>query len=50
MCEYQITPQGMVIGEPLRGYRGLLTSIPGPWSSESGQNDPEPRGGQPAIR
>lgn len=43
MCEYQITPQGMVIGEPLRGYRGLITSIAGPWSNESGQNDPEPR-------
>jgi circadian clock protein KaiC len=43
MCEYQITPQGLVIGEPLRGYRGLITSIPGPWSAESGQNDPELR-------
>ena len=40
MWEYQITTQGLVLGEPLRGYRGLISSIPGPWSSESGQNDP----------
>lgn len=45
MCEYQITSQGLVIGEPLRGYQGLLTSIPSPWSPESGQNDPELQGG-----
>ena len=43
MYEYQITPQGMVVGEPLRGYQGLITSIPGPWSAESGQNAPELR-------
>jgi len=36
MVEYSITSQGMVIGEPLRGYRGLTSGIPGPWSSESG--------------
>lgn len=37
MVEYQITSKGVVIGEPLRGYRGLTTGIPGPWSSESGE-------------
>ncbi len=37
MHEYQITTDGIVIGEPLRGFRGLLTSIPGPWSLESGE-------------
>jgi hypothetical protein len=34
MHEYQITSEGIVIGEPLRGYRGLTSGIPGPWSSE----------------
>jgi circadian clock protein KaiC len=43
MHEFQITQKGMVVGEPLRGYRGLTTGIPGPWSLESGQNDPEVR-------
>ena len=28
MVEYQITSKGMVIGEPLRGYRGLTSGIP----------------------
>ena len=41
MWEYQITSQGVVMGEPLRGYRGLITSIPAPWSTESGENDSE---------
>jgi circadian clock protein KaiC len=35
MWEYAITSKGMVIGEPLRGYRGLTSGIPGPWTSES---------------
>jgi circadian clock protein KaiC len=43
MWEYTITNEGVVIGEPLRGYRGLTSGIPGPWSSSSGQNDPEPK-------
>ncbi len=43
MWEYLITPKGVVIGERLRGFRGLTTGIPGPWSVESGQNDPDPR-------
>ena len=44
MWEYTITSRGMVIGERLRGYRGLTTGVPGPWSIESGQNDPSPVG------
>ncbi len=43
MWEYKITSQGVVIGDRLRGYRGLTTGIPGPWSIESGQNSPNPR-------
>jgi len=35
MVEYQITSQGMIIGERLRGYRGLISGIPGPWSIQS---------------
>ncbi len=42
MCEYKITSEGLAIGEPLRGYRGLMTSVPGPWSSQSGQTAPVP--------
>ncbi|MBC7771968.1 MAG: AAA family ATPase [Pyrinomonadaceae bacterium] len=34
MHEYQITSRGIVIGEPLRGYRGLTSGIPSPWSFE----------------
>jgi circadian clock protein KaiC len=40
MWEYAITTKGIVIGEPLRGYRGLTTGIPGPWSSDSGEIPP----------
>jgi circadian clock protein KaiC len=43
MHEYQITSEGIVLGEPLRGYRGLTSGIPEPWSTDSGQNDPELR-------
>ncbi len=43
MWEYQITEKGVVIGEPLRGYRGLTSGIPGPWSQESGDYHFEPR-------
>ena len=41
MWEYEITPRGLAIGEPLRGYRGLTTSVPGPWSPHSGQTEPQ---------
>ena len=47
MHEYRITRNGVVIGEPLRGYRGLTSGIPQPWSVESGQNDPELRQDRP---
>jgi circadian clock protein KaiC len=43
MCEYQVTPQGLAVGQLLRGYRGLTSGIPGPWSVESGENNPDPR-------
>ena len=32
MHEYTVTDRGVVIGEPLRGYRGLTSGIPEPWS------------------
>ena len=31
--EYDITATGIVVGERLKGYRGLLTGIPGPFNS-----------------
>jgi len=43
MHEYQITSKGVVIGEPLRGYRALTSGIPEPWSLDSGQNAPNLR-------
>ena len=43
MWEYQISSQGVVIGEKLQGYRGLTSGIPSPWSPDSGQNFPNPR-------
>jgi circadian clock protein KaiC len=43
MHEYQITADGVEIGEPLRGYRGLTSGVPAPWSEDSGQNDPQLR-------
>jgi circadian clock protein KaiC len=46
MVEYQITSKGVVIGEPLRGYRGLTSGIPGPWSVEPCEI-PEPRTAAP---
>lgn len=47
MWEYQITEKGVIIGEALRGYRGLTSGIPGPWSLDSGENHPEPRQDRP---
>jgi circadian clock protein KaiC len=40
MTEYKVTAEGIVIGEPLRGYRGLTSGIPGPWSVVSEEVDP----------
>ncbi len=37
MVEYQISSRGVVLGAPLRGYRGLTSGIPSPWSSPSGE-------------
>ncbi len=42
MVEYQVTSKGVVIGEPMRGYRALTSGIPGPWSFQS-DNIPQPR-------
>ena len=47
MHEYQIASEGVVIGEPLRGYQGLTSVIPQPWSAESGQNESELRADDP---
>jgi len=41
MYAYEVTAKGLLIGEPMRGYRGLTSGIPGPWSTESGQNNPQ---------
>jgi circadian clock protein KaiC len=41
MCAYDVTSKGLVIGEPMRGYRALTSGIPGPWSLDSGQNEPK---------
>jgi circadian clock protein KaiC len=40
MREYTITPDGLVIGERLTGYRGLTTGAPGPWRTEPGEDQP----------
>lgn len=32
MREYEVTDQGVVVGDRLQGYRGLTTGVPGPWS------------------
>ena len=34
--EFEITTEGLVIGERLTGYRGLTTWVPGPWNAEPG--------------
>jgi len=35
MCAYEVTSDGLSIGEPMRGYRALTSGIPGPWSVEN---------------
>jgi circadian clock protein KaiC len=50
MVEYQITGKGVVIGEPLRGYRALTSGIPEPWSANSGQEQPKRRSSPRAKR
>jgi circadian clock protein KaiC len=49
MHEYQITSKGIEVGEPMRGYRGLTSGIPQPWSAESGQQNPEPKHDRPTA-
>ncbi len=34
--EYQVTNKGIVIGQRLRGYRGLTSGIPAPWEPGAG--------------
>ena len=41
LCSYEVTGKGIKMGEPMRGYRALTSGIPGPWSYESNQNNPE---------
>jgi circadian clock protein KaiC len=40
LWEYKITDKGVVLGEPLRGFRALTSGIPGPWPFEPGEQDP----------
>jgi circadian clock protein KaiC len=47
MHEYQITSKGIIIGEPLRGYRGLTSSIPEPWSDNRALEHPALRTEEP---
>ena len=35
MREFEITAEGIVIGDRLTGYRGLTTGVPGPWNSDA---------------
>ena len=44
LMDYEITDEGLVVGEPLRGYRGLTSGIPEPWSPRWGERHPEPGG------
>jgi circadian clock protein KaiC len=39
MWEYKITEKGIIMGEPLRGYRGLTSGIPESWPIVSADND-----------
>ena len=37
MRSFDITSEGLVIGDRLTGYRGLTTGVPGPWNPEEGE-------------
>jgi circadian clock protein KaiC len=55
MWEYRITSKGVALGEPLRGYQGLSTGIPSPWTSQSAgvpkrRAEPPQAGGRRATR
>ncbi len=49
MREFKITSKGLVIGERLRGYRGLTTGAPAPWNAElaASQDFPNAPGSDP---
>ena len=45
MFAYEVSAKGLVISEPMRGYRALTSGMPGPWSSDSDMIAPrEPTG------
>jgi circadian clock protein KaiC len=48
MWEYKITEKGVIMGAPLRGYRGLTSGIPGPWPIDSEESYRETRKNRPA--
>ena len=50
MCAYEVSAKGLVIGEPMRGYRALTSGIPGPWSLDSRKNNPGPQTARPARK
>ena len=50
LCEYQVTADGLVMGKPLRGFRGLITGIPGPWSPQIDPLAPSPEDAGNATR
>ena len=37
LFEYEITSKGIVIGEPMRGYRALTSGIPSPWAFDAAE-------------
>jgi circadian clock protein KaiC len=41
--EYTITSRGVAIGTRLKGYRGLVTGVPGPFNSTSPKKAEPPR-------
>ncbi len=43
ICEYQITPAGVVIGSRLQQYRGIVTGIPARTGPLEGQTEPSSR-------
>jgi circadian clock protein KaiC len=44
LYEYSITQRGVVLGQPLRGYRALTSGIPGPWSLDTDHNPERGKG------
>jgi circadian clock protein KaiC len=47
LVEYRIAPRRVILGKPFRGFRGLTTGIPGPWSVQS---DDIPALGVPPVK